>query len=143
MTNLSLMRLCLVAVLAMPAAAKMECTGGSVGVCQCLLGCKVFGGDATQCVGAEDPNAVVDRAVREAMIKKNTECSGISCVVKCASDLECLDAAVVARCLNVKSMKEDSKTPCKVECAAAFRGSGLPGAALAGLFAIVVATIGA
>mmetsp|Transcript_55007 Transcript_55007/g.129149 ORF Transcript_55007/g.129149 Transcript_55007/m.129149 type:complete len:149 (-) Transcript_55007:27-473(-) len=96
-----------------------ECEGGSAKVCECLLGCDIFGGDASECDSVDHLSAV-DRAVREAMTAPDdTNCDGMMCVVHCANKLKCLDAAVESRCLTVKR----ASPKCKVKCNHAWRRS--------------------
>eukprot|EP00933_Yihiella_yeosuensis_P029524 TRINITY_DN23154_c0_g1_i1.p1 TRINITY_DN23154_c0_g1~~TRINITY_DN23154_c0_g1_i1.p1 ORF type:complete len:136 (-),score=21.12 TRINITY_DN23154_c0_g1_i1:134-541(-) len=101
------------ALLFTSAGATLDCSGGSVAVCECLLGCDVFGsGNPKQCSTAEDPNVLVDKAVRASLEKANTECRGIKCVTHCAKKLNCLDHAVIARCMNVKAMRPECDAKC-------------------------------
>eukprot|EP00440_Ansanella_granifera_P001091 gb/GFBE01001174.1/.p1 GENE.gb/GFBE01001174.1/~~gb/GFBE01001174.1/.p1 ORF type:complete len:148 (+),score=34.69 gb/GFBE01001174.1/:1-444(+) len=122
----------------------MECAGGSLSVCECLLRCNVFGGQPGQCQKHEDHNAIVDAAVRDAMVQEGSECTGMQCVVKCAKELGCMDNAVKARCMNVKRLSGTSDTPCDVDCSSAWRAADSKLAfVVAALFAAATVGIGA
>ncbi|CAE7561265.1 abhd13 [Symbiodinium natans] len=100
-------------------AEEVQCDGGAAKVCECLLGCDIFGGDASECDEVDHLTAV-DRAVRAAMTEPDdTNCDGMMCVVHCANKLKCLDAAVESRCLTVKR----ANPKCKVKCNHAWRTS--------------------
>lgn len=92
-------------------AGNGECEGGPAATCDCLLGCKVFGGDPTPCSRADDKNAVVEETIWHVMRRSDTECEGIKCVVMCSKRLRCLSHNVKEKCRNVLFKRE-----CDAEC---------------------------
>jgi len=106
----------LLAFLALPRAAlveaKPQCDGGSLAQCRCLLSCPVFGAAPEKCDGGADRNAVVSDAMMEAVLKPNSDCDSIQCIVDCSRHLHCLDHVVSQKCFNVKAYD----TTCDVAC---------------------------
>mmetsp|Transcript_36405 Transcript_36405/g.79631 ORF Transcript_36405/g.79631 Transcript_36405/m.79631 type:complete len:146 (-) Transcript_36405:72-509(-) len=97
----------------------MECSGGSLAACQCLLGCSVFGGNADLCTDDDETTKVVEMSVKMAIDKEQNQCEGMTCVTDCARKLNCFDKAVQEHCANVKKLDK----ACNVDCSGA-QGSG-------------------
>eukprot|EP00931_Biecheleriopsis_adriatica_P103868 TRINITY_DN78658_c0_g1_i1.p1 TRINITY_DN78658_c0_g1~~TRINITY_DN78658_c0_g1_i1.p1 ORF type:complete len:138 (+),score=26.36 TRINITY_DN78658_c0_g1_i1:130-543(+) len=118
--------------------ASMECSGGANAVCECLMGCKVFGGNADGC-SQGNSNILVEHSVRAAMQSSNgnEECEGMKCVIKCAQSLDCLDTDIRGRCSSVKQYNKE----CKVDCSGA-HGVSMSGLASAALLLLAVMKTG-
>jgi len=95
--------------------------------CECILSCKVFGEDTSQCsthqgiplgtfvqgvvtdaIESKDPGADVG--------KKDTVCKGIECIVKCAQRLGCLNEDIMGKCYNLEEKFSDCKVDCSASC---------------------------
>merc|ERR1712183_59270 len=91
-------------------------------------GCPVFGSQPEKCdakADADEINKLVDAEVSASLTKKvkgptDPECAGITCIVRCAKQLQCLNQDVKGKCYNVKGNKKG----CAVDCDGAQRPSG-------------------
>merc|ERR1719343_163047 len=102
------------------AVAEMECVGGNPQACDCLLTCKVFGGDSSQCSTTGDIKALIDGNLKNAMQEAGNECPGMQCLVSCAAKQQCLDDTVKKECMAVV---QASNERCKIDCNGTFRGA--------------------
>lgn len=99
-----------------------ECRGGKLAVCKCVLGCDVFGGQASLCDQTTVPehqdrddalSELMDQVIYEETVRNPlNQCDAMECVVSCSKKLHCLDTAVKDRCTGVNQNIED----CNVEC---------------------------
>mmetsp|Transcript_66716 Transcript_66716/g.168320 ORF Transcript_66716/g.168320 Transcript_66716/m.168320 type:complete len:148 (-) Transcript_66716:179-622(-) len=109
--------------------AQGVCTRDQVAECNCLMGCKVFGGSTAGCSGSELQILThVDEVVASVLSKNKTRCEGIKCVMGCTKYLDCMDTEITGRCLNVVQQEEG----CDVRCddgSGAHRGAGSVGGA--------------
>jgi len=96
-------------------AGHKGCRGGPSAACECLLSCPVFGGRPEQCVGEDsDKSKLVDRRIQGAMGGVEDACASMQCMVACARQLDCYDAAVEKACRYLTSKADEDH--CPVDC---------------------------
>mmetsp|Transcript_3075 Transcript_3075/g.7875 ORF Transcript_3075/g.7875 Transcript_3075/m.7875 type:complete len:147 (+) Transcript_3075:58-498(+) len=96
------------------------CSGGVQGTCDCLLSCKIFGGDASQC-SQSDPLAAVNASMQRWHKQTPKQCDAMKCIVDCAKKQSCFQPSLRERCSDVKKDEEG----CDVECSWSIRQRGL------------------
>jgi len=100
----------------------LKCSGGAVAACQCLMACKVFGAQPSQCAGKKAH--LLDSLIQKALSSPADACRGMQCIVRCARTLQCYDDRVQSDCRALAShfppvvssdSGEDDST-CRYEC---------------------------
>jgi len=97
------------------------------GTCECLLSCKVFGEDSSQCSTQEGAplDSVVRGVVTDARGNKDSGgdfgkvdmvCEGIKCIVKCAQQVGCLSEDIMGKCYNLEQREPNCKVDCSASC---------------------------
>mmetsp|Transcript_40648 Transcript_40648/g.73454 ORF Transcript_40648/g.73454 Transcript_40648/m.73454 type:complete len:145 (+) Transcript_40648:59-493(+) len=107
------------------------CSGGVQGTCDCLLSCKIFGGDSSQC-SQDDPLAAVNASMQRWHKQTTKQCDAMKCIVDCAKQQQCFQPSLQERCADVKKAEEE----CDVECSWCMRQRGLTALVLSFVVAI-------
>uniref|UniRef100_A0A7S4VA77 Uncharacterized protein n=1 Tax=Alexandrium monilatum TaxID=311494 RepID=A0A7S4VA77_9DINO len=95
-----------------------HCTGGTLAACECMLKCKVFGGNTSQCAGhsTNETREIVDALIVRTMLSHKNMCEGMRCIKECAKDLGCLDHKVIKDCHIIQKSYAQSKSDTDPDC---------------------------
>mmetsp|Transcript_58669 Transcript_58669/g.182241 ORF Transcript_58669/g.182241 Transcript_58669/m.182241 type:complete len:216 (-) Transcript_58669:245-892(-) len=100
----------------------LQCNGGPLAACQCMLRCRIFGGNTSHCSGHShnETKDLVDGLILKTMLSHRNMCEGMRCIKNCAKELGCLDEKVQEDCrlieLNYAANRMKNDPECHLHC---------------------------